>query len=75
MKIGDVVRTIIDPLNPDYVNAGLRKGMLGVITEPPKLRRYSDALDAEVRFFEVRFFEAPDKIWAWSRNALEVVDA
>lgn len=67
MKIGDIVRTLVDPTNPEYVNAGLRKGMLGVITEPLKPPH---AWAAEVRFFEV-----PDTTWRWSIKSLEVVDA
>jgi len=70
MKAGDVVRTIKDPLNPCYANAGLRKGMLGVITKPLERARFSDGLNAEVRFFE-----APDTTWLWSIESLEVVDA
>lgn len=70
MKVGDIVRTLIDPTNTDYVAAGLHKGMVGIVTEKPRRIWGADRWIAEVRFFE-----APDKIWAWSRDSLEVVDA
>jgi len=70
MKAGDIVRTLNDPTNPRYVAAGLHKGMVGVVVAPAIRRRGSYA-----HRLEVRFFEAPDDIWAWSRGSLEVVDA